>query len=60
LGFLLVPLFYPGVTALGIPDFSLFGYFGSNFFSILMYQVLFGVGLTVISSLVAVKKYLRN
>lgn len=60
LGFLLVPLFYPGVAALGIPDFSLFGYFASHILRLLFYQVLFGVGLTVISSFVAVRKYLRN
>lgn len=62
LGLLIVPLAYSGDTSLNlsIPGFSLLGYFGSHFLYLIGYQILFGVGLTVISSLIAVRRYLRN
>ncbi len=54
------PLVYGGGLSLSIPGFSILGYFGSNLLLLFGYQVLFGVGLTVISSLIAVRRYLRN
>lgn len=41
-----------------MPGFSLFGYFTSNFFIIILIQLVSGVGLGVLSSLVVVRKYL--
>ena len=40
--------------------FNLFNYFLGNFFNILALQVLTGAGLGIISSLVAVRKYLEK
>lgn len=42
-----------------LPGISLLGLFASNFWSILLIQLLVGVGLTVLSSLIATQKYLR-
>lgn len=43
-----------------IPGLNIFRYFLSNFFSILLWQLLFGVGIGAFSSFVAVRRYLRN
>lgn len=43
-----------------IPGFSLNSYFYSGFFSLLAYQILLGVGITGISSFIAVRRYLKN
>ena len=42
-----------------LPGFSLFDYFLSNFFLITLVQLVFGIGLGVVSSLVVVRKYLE-
>ncbi|MFC1630057.1 cell division protein FtsX [Patescibacteria group bacterium] len=42
-----------------IPGFSLLGYFKSHFFLLLFVQLLTGVGLGVVSSFIAVRKYLK-
>lgn len=42
-----------------IPEINLWSYFGLNFFILLSYQLLFGVSLGIISSSIAVRKYLR-
>jgi len=43
-----------------IPGLSLFKYFYTNLFSLFGYMLLFGIGLASFSSLVAVRRYLRN
>jgi len=42
-----------------LPGFSLFGYFTANFLIVVAIQLICGVGLGVISSLIVVRKYLR-
>lgn len=42
-----------------VPGFILFEYFASNFLVILLIQVLVGIGLGVISSSIAIRKYLK-
>jgi len=42
-----------------IPQMDLVGYFTSHLFSLLLYQILFGVGIGVISSFIAIRRYLR-
>lgn len=62
LGFLISPFIYNTSTAfdVSIPGFSISDFFYQNFFKLLLYQVLFGVFLTSISSFIAVKRYLKN
>lgn len=62
LGFLLGPLIYETSQTFdtSIPGFSLGSYFYQNFWKLLLYQVLFGVILTSISSWIAVRRYLKN
>lgn len=43
-----------------IPDLNLFSYFYSNLLTLFLYQLLFGVLIGVLSSFVAVRRYLRN
>ncbi|MDP2598206.1 MAG: permease-like cell division protein FtsX [Candidatus Liptonbacteria bacterium] len=43
-----------------IPGLSLFRYFYTNIGRLLVYQLLFGVGIGVFSSLIAVRRYLKN
>lgn len=45
---------------MSIPGFSFNAYFYSNFFALLAYQILFGVGITGVSSFIAVRRYLKN
>ncbi|MBN2198063.1 ABC transporter permease [Candidatus Wolfebacteria bacterium] len=42
-----------------IAEMNLWNYFTSNFIGILIYQLIFGVALGVISSVIAVRKYLK-
>ena len=49
----------PYVGAL-IPGFNIFQYSYTHFGEFLLYQLLFGVGIGVFSSFVAVRRYLRN
>jgi cell division transport system permease protein len=42
-----------------IPEMNLWGYFLSNLFVFFGYQLFFGVGLGIISSSIAIRKYLR-
>ncbi len=42
-----------------IPEMNLQGYFNANFVSLFFYQLLFGVGLGILSSIVAVRRYLH-
>jgi len=41
------------------PGLNLFGYFIGNFFLILLIQILTGIGVGVISSMIAIRKYLK-
>lgn len=43
-----------------IPGLNIFEYFSSNLFVLLGYQIFFGVALGIVSSFVAVRRYLRN
>jgi cell division transport system permease protein len=59
---LLVPAAYwtsPYLSVLA-PEVNFWSYFTSNFLSLLFYQLLFGMGLGLISSFIAVGKYLRE
>ncbi len=62
IGLLITPLFYEGGTYfnIDIPGLSLTDYFTEHFFALFGWQLLFGVGLTVVSSFIAVRRYLRN
>ena len=51
--------FFSSRIDLFIPGFSLFGYFKAHFFTLLFIQLATGVGLGVISSWIAVRKYLK-
>lgn len=42
-----------------IPEINLWSYFGSHLFTFLGYQLLFGIGLGIISSSIAISKYLK-
>jgi cell division transport system permease protein len=42
-----------------IPEMELWTYFSSNLFLLFLYQVVFGVALGVVSSVIATRKYLR-
>jgi cell division transport system permease protein len=59
---LLVPFFYRAQAYfdVSIPGFNMLQYFSAHFLQLLGYQVLFGIGLTVLSSFIAVRRYLRN
>jgi cell division transport system permease protein len=43
-----------------IPGLNIFQYFYAHIFSLFAYQLLFGVGIGTLSSLVAVRRYLKN
>ena len=59
---LLVPVAYWASPYLSVlaPEINFWSYFTSNFISLLFYQLLFGVGLGLISSFIAVGKYLKE
>jgi len=42
-----------------IPSMDLAGYFMDNIFTLFSYQLLFGVGIGIISSLIAIRRYLK-
>lgn len=42
-----------------LPGFNIFNYFVANFWTVFLIQVIFGVGLGIISSFVVVRKYLK-
>ncbi len=59
---ILAPIIYfvsPYTNAV-IPELNLWGYFMSNLPMLLVYQLLFGIGLGIISSFIAIGKYLKN
>jgi len=59
---LMLPTLYfasPYLNAL-MNELDLFAYFMSNFFALLFYQLLFGIVIALVSSFVAVRRYLRN
>lgn len=58
---LLVPLtlFLSSKLETFIPQFNLFEYFMNNFFAILFLQLFVGIGLGVLSSMIAIRKYLK-
>ena len=62
LSFLIAPFIYQSSSAfdVSIPGFNITSFFYQNFFKLLLYQVLFGVFLTSISSFIAVRRYLKN
>jgi cell division transport system permease protein len=43
-----------------IPGLNLFQYFYTHIFLLLLYELLFGVGIGMLSSFIAVRRYLRN
>lgn len=43
-----------------IPEMDLAGYFTSNLFTLFLYQIAFGVGIGVISSFIAIRRYLKT
>jgi len=56
---LFIAYFLSGPLGVIMPGYSLFGYFLSNFFLIILIQLGVGVGLGVISSFIVVMKYLK-
>lgn len=46
-------------VTLFVPEMDLQAYFMSNFFTIYSFQLLFGIGIGVISSLIAIRRYLK-
>ena len=58
---LLVPLtlFLSSKLETFVPQFNLFEYFMNNFFTILFLQLFCGIGLGVLSSLIAIRRYLK-
>jgi len=62
LAFLLAPVIYKSSASfdVSIPGFSISSYFYANFWRLLLYEVVFGVCLTSISSFIAVRRYLKN
>lgn len=46
-------------VTLFVPEMDLQAYFMSNFFTIYFFQLLFGIGIGVISSLIAIRRYLK-
>ncbi len=58
----LIPLinFVSPYIANFIPEANLKEYFSFNFMKVLLYQIFFGVGLGIISSVIAIRRYLRS
>ncbi len=54
-----IVLFLSPYVKVFIPEMNLWEYFSSNIFLLLFYQFIFGVVLGVISSAIAIRKYLR-
>ncbi len=63
----LLSIFFSGLSAYFLsakiavlmPGFNLFGYFLSNFWLLVFVQLIFGVGLGMLTSFMVVKKYLE-
>ncbi|MEX0689826.1 MAG: permease-like cell division protein FtsX [Candidatus Paceibacterota bacterium] len=59
-------IYFPVINTLApyiskfVPDFDLSLYFRSNMGTLFLYQVLMGVGLGILSSILAVRRYLRS
>lgn len=47
-------------VTLFVPEMDLAGYFTENFFWILLFQLTFGVGIGVLSSVIAIRRYLKT
>jgi len=56
---LALSFFMSSAFTVALPGFSLWGYFVSNFWLILLIQLGFGVGLGVLASFIVVQKYLK-
>ncbi|MEK9150574.1 MAG: permease-like cell division protein FtsX [Patescibacteria group bacterium] len=58
---IILPIAYLGSPYINVfvPEMNLWNYLVSNIFVLLFYQAVFGVGLGVVSSFIAVRKYLR-
>lgn len=56
---MLLVWFLSGSVGVILPGFSLFAYFFSHLFIVILIQLVFGVGLGVLSSLIAVNRYLK-
>lgn len=59
---LIAPVIYfvsPYMAVL-VPELQLWSYFGSNLLSLFIYQLIFGVALGLISSFIAIGKYLKD
>lgn len=56
----LFPAIYFVSPQLDIPGLQLFRYFYTHLPQLFLYQLLFGVGIGIVSSFVAVRRYLRN
>lgn len=58
---LLIPIlgFISPYIANFIPEINLQAYFASNFLSLFFYQLLFGIGLGIVSSMIAIRRYLH-
>lgn len=59
---LIAPVIYTiaPYTNVLIPELNIWGYFSSNIIQLFLYQLLFGIGLGLISSFIAIGKYLKN
>ena len=57
-----IPLFFSASAYMDIslPGFSLTNYIYSNLFTIFFYQLLFGIGVSTVSSFIAVRRYLKT
>ncbi|HMB17441.1 MAG TPA: permease-like cell division protein FtsX [Candidatus Paceibacterota bacterium] len=61
-----IAIFIPVVNAISpglnhfVPGFSLSEYFSSHFITFFLYQALIGVALGIISSIIAIRKYLKS
>lgn len=53
-----ISFFNPYISSF-IPSVNLSEYFRNNFFPLLFYHLLFGVGLGIVSSVIAIRRYLR-
>lgn len=60
--FVIIPAVYSSPTYFdfSIPGFNMGSYLAANFGKLLLYELLFGIGVAVISSFFAVRRYLRN
>ncbi len=47
-------------VGLFIPEMDLGGYYVSHLFSLIMYQLAFGIGIGIISSFIAIRRYLKT